>query len=181
MSKPIGYTFAIATRMPKQTFVFCKWLKDLDEAIGYALQELKDRSQYDVEFILIRDGVINAEDPVVWDSRDQVKKVVYQEDLLEADMKRAMDELGHLDPGDCIWTHTPVPEGFQLAAVNARFEERAASVLGDYDGSVDFSRWQPHEKEGFRDYRYKQPGIRAAWMMYLDLALEHFDRFGTVV
>lgn len=181
MSKPIGYTFAIATRNPKQTFAFCKWLKDLAEAIEYALQEIKDRSQYDVDFIIIREGVVSHKDPVVWDSRDQVKKVVYQEDLLEADMVRAMEELGHLDPGDGIWTHTPVPAGFPLATVNARFEKRAASVLGDYDSAVDFSTWQPHEKEGFRDYRYKQPGVRAAWMMYLDLELAHFDRFGVVV
>lgn len=181
MSKAVCFTFTIATRRPKQTFVFCKWLKDLAEAIEYSLGEIKDRSQYDVEFILIREGEY-AYDPVVWDSRTaDPKPVVYQEDLLEADMKRAMEELGDLDPGDCIWTHTPVPEGFQLATVNARFERRAASVLGDHENGVDLRRWQPHEKEGFRDYRYKAVGVRTAWMMYLDLALEHFDRFGTTV
>jgi len=181
MSKPIGYTFAVATRNPKQTFVFCKWLGDEQQAIDFAMQELKDRSQYDVEYILIRDGVVNAEDPVIWDSRIALKPVVYQEDLLEADMKRAMEELGHLDPGDGIWTHTPVPACFPLASVNARFEKRAASVLGDHNLNVDFSTWQPHEKEGFRDYRYKFVAVRTAWMMYLDLALAHFDRFGTNV
>jgi hypothetical protein len=157
MSKPIGYTFAIATRNPKQTFVFCKWLGGVQKAIDFAMQELKDRSQYDVEYILIRDGVVNADDPIIWDSRTAPKTEVN------------------------IWTHTPVPAGFPLVEVNARFEKRAASVLVYHEGTVDFSTWQPHEKEGFCDYRYKKLTIRAAWMMYLDLALEHFDRFGAVV
>lgn len=155
--KVTGYTFAIVTRNPKQTFVFCKWLSAVQMAIDYALQELKDRSEYDVEYILIREGVDSAKDPIIWDSRTAPKTEVN------------------------IWTHTPVPAGFPLASVNARFEKQAASVLGDHDSRVDLSTWQPHEKEGFRDYRYKAPAIRAAWMMYLDLALEHFDRFGTAV
>lgn len=150
MSKPIGYTFAVATRNPKQTFVFCKWLGDAQEAIDFAVQELKDRSQYDVDYILIRDGVVNADDPIIWDSRTAPKTAVN------------------------VWTHTPVPDGFPLVEVNERFEKRAASVLSDYETRIDFSTWQPHEKEGFRDYRYKVPTIRAAWMMYLDLALGNF-------
>lgn len=69
MAKDIGYTFAIATRNPKKIFVFCKWLSDKQKAIDYAVGEIKDRSQYDVEFILIREGTKDAKDPVIWDSR----------------------------------------------------------------------------------------------------------------
>lgn len=154
MSKPVGYTFAIATRNPRQTFVFCKWLANKQEAIDYALNELNSRG-YDVNFILIREGVESALDPVIWDSRKHPKPV--------------------------IWTHTPVPVSFPLQLMHERFERRAASILSDYDCRIDFKVWQPHEKEGYQDYRYKSTTVRAAWMMYLDLALEHFDRFGTVV
>ena len=73
MNKDIGYTFAIATRNPKQTFVFCKWFTTVEQAIDYAKGEIKDRSQYDVEFILIREGVTNADDPIIWDSRKDLK------------------------------------------------------------------------------------------------------------
>lgn len=74
MSKSVGYTYAIATRNPKQTFVFCKWFTTLQQAIDYAIGEVKDRSQYDVEFILIREGVTNADDPIIWDSRKDMPK-----------------------------------------------------------------------------------------------------------
>ncbi|MNF46483.1 hypothetical protein D3C85_493340 [compost metagenome] len=74
MAKEIGYTYAIATRNPKQTFVFCKWFTTLQQAIDYAIGEVKDRSQYDVEFILIREGVTNTDDPIIWDSRKDMPK-----------------------------------------------------------------------------------------------------------
>lgn len=73
MAKRIGYTFCIRTRRPKNTFVFCKWLVDLNEAIAFAVGELKDRGRYDVDFILIREGTKDATDPVVWDSRKDYK------------------------------------------------------------------------------------------------------------
>lgn len=67
--KPMGYTYAIATRNPKKTFVFCKWFTNVQLAIDYAIGEVNDRSKYDVEFILIREGTNNADDPIIWDSR----------------------------------------------------------------------------------------------------------------
>lgn len=150
----ISFTMTVVAPNNSHPFVFLKIYNNLDEAIIWARHEIRTGQ---AEFILIREGEF-ASDPVVWDSRVQGPEVIKP-----------------------IWSHAPVPVGFPLQDVNARFELRAASVLGDYDGKVDFSTWQPHEKEGFRDYRYKQPGVRAAWMMYLDLALKHFDRFGTVV
>ena len=74
MAKPVGYTFAIATRNPKQTFVFCKWFTTVQLAIDYAIGEVNDRSQYDVEFILIREGINSADDPIIWDSRKDMPK-----------------------------------------------------------------------------------------------------------
>lgn len=74
MAKPKGFTFCIATRRPKETYVFCKWLADLNEAIAYAQGEINDRSQYDVDLILIRDGITDANDPVIWDSRKDMPK-----------------------------------------------------------------------------------------------------------
>lgn len=73
MAKRIGYTFCIRTRKPTDTFVFCKWLVDLNEAIAYAVGELKDRAHYDVDFILIREGTTGSTDPVQWDSRKDYK------------------------------------------------------------------------------------------------------------
>lgn len=69
MRRETGYTYAIATRNPKQTYVFCKWFSSQQKAIDFAVGEIKNRGGYDVEFILIREGVTNADDPIIWDSR----------------------------------------------------------------------------------------------------------------
>lgn len=103
------------------------------------------------EVILIRKGQY-ATDPVVWDSRKVPKPVPY------------------------CWIHCQVPTSFPLQTVNARFELRAASVLSDYEEPTNFE-----PDLSYPDRRYKDITVRTAWMMYLDLALEHFDRFGTVV
>lgn len=155
-----------------------------------------------IEFVLIREGDALASDPVIWDSREVP---VFYEDILEAAMKQADVELGHLDPGlpnyqnvqsmldtvyyeqpmrdrSTIWTHTPVPVDFPLAAVNARFEQRAMSVLGDWDEPVNLQKWDgtlPDEirtryDSEFTDGRYVEYGVRQSWMMYLDCALQHY-------
>lgn len=147
-----SFTMTVSTG-ERTPFVFLKFFPTLVDASNWARDEI---TMKDAEFILIREGEY-ASDPVVWDSRTAPKLVPY------------------------CWTGRHVPTSFPLQCVNERFEAQATSILSDYESKVDLSTWQPHEKEGFRDYRYKQPGIRAAWMMYLDLALEHFDRFGTVV
>lgn len=68
-----------------------------------------------------------------------------------------------------IWTHTPVPMGMNIEAVHKRFEERAASVLSDYEEPTDLS-----PDPSYADGRYRDITVRTAWMMYLDLAIEHF-------
>lgn len=77
MSKEIGFTYCISTRNPAQTFVFCKWFTTEELAIQYAMGEIEDRGQYDVEFILIREGTTNADDPIIWDSRNEPEPVKY--------------------------------------------------------------------------------------------------------
>ena len=69
MAKETGYTYEIATSEPADTFVFCKWFTTQQKAIDYAVGELTARSQYVVEFILIREGITNSDDPIIWDSR----------------------------------------------------------------------------------------------------------------
>ena len=143
---------------------FLKPFSSLADATHWAWNEIATE---DVMYILIREGE-DPSDPVVWDSRDNVEHVV---------------------SGKPIWTHTPVPAGFPLQTVNARFEKRAACVLSDYDSPVSFDTWTPAlptEKSDqydilFDDGRYVDVGVRTAWMMYLDLELAHFDRFGLVV
>lgn len=66
-----------------------------------------------------------------------------------------------------IWTHTPVPYGLPIEALQVQFETSALSVLGD-DGVM------PNlAKEGM-DNRYMFDSIRMAWMMYVDLAIKHY-------
>lgn len=74
-----------------------------------------------------------------------------------------------------IWTHTPVPMGFDLIALKQQFEERAASVLGDYDQVVHFIKCKEVLNHSIEDNRYYDPTVRAAWMMYLDQAIEHHE------
>lgn len=77
-----------------------------------------------------------------------------------------------------IWTHTPVPMGLDVIALKQRFEERAASVLGDYDTVVNFDlcgQYDDTRTNTFGDNRYIDPTLRAAWMMYVDQAIEHFN------
>ena len=69
MADQTGYTFAVVTRNPKQTFVYCKWVASHQRAIDYAVGELNDRGEHDVDFIIIRKGTGSAKDPVIWDSR----------------------------------------------------------------------------------------------------------------
>lgn len=74
-----------------------------------------------------------------------------------------------------IWTHTPVPMGLDVIALKQRFEERAASVLGDYDTNASFIKCNEVHNHVIKDNRYYDPTIRAAWMMYLDQAIEHHE------
>lgn len=73
-----------------------------------------------------------------------------------------------------VWTHTPLPVGMDAAALQTKFEERAASVLGDYDSTPCFRVCGPDDGGVYKDNRYYSEGIRMAWMMYVDQAIEHF-------
>jgi hypothetical protein len=72
MSKSVGFSFAVATRNPTQTFLIFKWLEDVRVAVEYAVGEVNERSQFDVDYILIREGTNGAYDPVIWDSRQHM-------------------------------------------------------------------------------------------------------------
>lgn len=78
----IGYTFTIVCRNNRTPYVFCKYYLCLDEAIAYARAELAARSKYDVEYILIREGVNSPADPIVWDSRKVVAAPVSEPSAL---------------------------------------------------------------------------------------------------
>jgi hypothetical protein len=72
-----------------------------------------------------------------------------------------------------VWTHTPLPVGMAAVALQTKFEERAASVLGDHDSVVNFDTGGMYE-DPCGDNRYLDPTVRTAWMMYVDQAIEHF-------
>lgn len=74
-----------------------------------------------------------------------------------------------------IWTHTPVPVGFPIVAVQAEFEELAISVLGDWDSIPNLEKCTRTNNIKFIDNRYGSESVRAAWMMYLELAIKHFN------
>lgn len=80
-------------------------------------------------------------------------------------------EEGHVP---AVWTHTPLPVGMDARALQSKFEERAASVLGDYEYTPPFTVYSPDGTGMFKDNRYACPSLRAAWMMYVDQAIEHF-------
>lgn len=82
---------------------------------------------------------------------------------------------GHKNLVPEIWTHTPIPVGLDIVSLKQRFEQRAASVLGDYDSAPCFDVHSPERGGLYKDNRYVHVGIRAAWMMYLDQAIEHHD------
>ena len=89
-----------------------------------------------------------------------------------------IQSIGNRSVVPSIWTHTPVPMGLDIIALKQRFEERAASVLGDYDTVVNFDlcgQYDDTRTNTFGDNRYIDPTLRAAWMMYVDQAIEHFN------
>lgn len=86
-----------------------------------------------------------------------------------------IQSIGNRSVVPAIWTHTPVPMGLDVIALKQRFEERAASVLGDYDSVPNFIKCIPEGNFIFKDNRYYCDGIRGAWMMYVDQAIEHFN------
>lgn len=72
-----------------------------------------------------------------------------------------------------VWTHCPLPIGMKAHELQAKFEERAASVLGDHDCEVDLSKCSSPD-DLYNDHRYWSVTVRAAWMMYVDQAIEQF-------
>lgn len=75
-----------------------------------------------------------------------------------------------------IWTHTPVPRTLDIKALQERFEASASCVLGDEDGPPSFAKCDDFNVDHYGDHRYVYPGIRAAWMMYVAQAIEHFNK-----
>lgn len=94
---------------------------------------------------------------------------IYLNGECKAQHKKFKD--GHVP---AVWTHTPLPVGMAAVALQTKFEERAAAVLGDYDSVPNFIKCIPEGNFIFKDNRYYCDGIRAAWMMYVDQAIEHF-------
>lgn len=74
-----------------------------------------------------------------------------------------------------IWTHTPVPVGFPIVAIQTEFEELALSVLGDWDSIPNMDKCTRTNNISYTDNRYVSESVRAAWMMYLTLAIKHFN------
>lgn len=92
--KLIGYTFTIACKKPAEVYVFSKYMKDKDEAIAYAESELESKSEYGVQFILIRLGTIGAQDPIIWDSRRDYKPKPAEKHWLDKIIKQQADHYG---------------------------------------------------------------------------------------
>lgn len=76
--------------------------------------------------------------------------------------------VGPKDIVPSVWSHTPFTYGMDPEALQAKFEERAAVVLSDWNEPVNFSK--------VSDGRYLLVPVRTAWMMYVDQAIEHFNQ-----
>lgn len=75
-----------------------------------------------------------------------------------------------------VWSHTPFIYGMPAESIQLHFEDRATSVLGDVDNIPKMTKFQPDaEGHGYKDYRYVNEYVRAAWMMYVELTIEHFN------
>src|SRR5215207_6385896 len=75
-----------------------------------------------------------------------------------------------------VWSHTPFTWGMNPEAIQAKFEERASNVLSDPDVPLNLRKFSPYaEGHGYKDNRYVNEYIRTAWMMYVDLSIEHYN------
>lgn len=95
--------------------------------------------------------------------------------LITNNIGEHIQSIGNRSVVPTIWTHTPVPLGFDLIALKQQFEARALHVLGDWDSVPSFDVHSPERAGLCTDNRYVHVGIRAAWMMYVDQAIEHFN------
>lgn len=66
-----------------------------------------------------------------------------------------------------VWSHRPFPVGFPVEALVKQFETKHVQCLGDYDQPVDLSKSECG--------RYLVVPVQAAWMVYVELAIEHFN------
>lgn len=64
------FTYCIVTTGQRSPFVFCHYDITLEKAIEYAKQQMLERP---VEYITIREGITDHNDPIVWDSRQGAK------------------------------------------------------------------------------------------------------------
>lgn len=78
----------------------------------------------------------------------------------------------HTNP--TIWTHTLVPWGLDIIGLHEHFETKILGVLGDVDTIPDLRKCTNKQFFGYDDNRYFDVTIRAAWMMYVDQAIDHF-------
>lgn len=74
-----------------------------------------------------------------------------------------------------VWSHTPFTWGMNPERLQRHFEERATDVLSDVGGPPSFIKQYTETSKGCRDNRYWYPVINAAWMMYVDLSIEHYN------
>lgn len=76
---------------------------------------------------------------------------------------------GPKDIVPAVWSHTPFTWGMNPEAIQKKFEERAVSVLGDSTYTPDFTKYWNENN------RYMHINLREAWMMYVDLSIEHYN------
>lgn len=74
-----------------------------------------------------------------------------------------------------VWSHTPFTFGMNPEALQAKFEERAQVVLYDGHNMPTMLKCEPDSNYIYKDNRYYCDGIRMAWMMYVDQAIEHYN------
>lgn len=85
---------------------------------------------------------------------------------------------GPVDIVPMVWSHTPFTWGMNPEAIQAKFEDRAAVVLSDYGSVPDFVKANPDNGIVYKNNRYYCDGLNGAWMMYVDLSIEHYNTAG---
>lgn len=143
------FTVAISCRKPKDTFVFIKQMESLQHCIEWCRGEIAERGEYDIDFIVVREGVAEAKDPIVWDSRKEPKeefKFIQRSEADELyDGKWCFEYTGLKDLSDAIRKrsiagdyefHVLVPSMLARTEIETALKE-AGFDFCDYNGGKD--------------------------------------------
>lgn len=125
-------------------------------------------------FQLIKTAVLSIANQVAMGQRYAIGNPIWRVEVYN-DAGVLAFGAGPVDIVPLVWSHTPFPWGIHPEIIQGHFEDRAASVLGAHESTPCFRKCDPTGGGVYTDNRYYSEGIRMAWMMYVDLAIEYYS------